>query len=125
MKKTVSISRVILAALFIMAIFFSVYSKPALADAPQNVTIQYLDDEGGAIAVTITHASTNPSVEFVKSVEISINGTAYATYTYNRQPMKKRFTYVYALPPVEKGAVIDVTVDSSMYGSKSAKIVIP
>jgi hypothetical protein len=125
MKRTVSISKVILAALFVVAIFFSVYSNPALANPPEDVKLQIIEADGPVLAVKITHPTDNPLVDFIKSVEISINGSSFATYTYNRQPRKRStFTYIYEVP-LEKGYIIEVTVDSSSYGSKSAKIVVP
>ena len=125
MKKVVNASVVVFGILFVMAMFLGVLAKPALADPPQNVKLQILDDEGKALAVTITHPSDAPMVNFIKSVEIKVNGKSYATFTYNRQPRKKTFTYMYDILPIESGYTIEVTAESSMMGSKTAKIVVP
>jgi hypothetical protein len=124
MKRAFNISTIIFGTLLVMAMVFGTYAQQVFANPPEDLRLKIVETDGARLLeVTITHPSDNPTVEFIKSVEVKVNGSPYATYTYNRQPRKKTFTYAYEVP-IDMGYTIEVTADSSMYGSRTAKLVV-
>jgi hypothetical protein len=126
MKRRIGVSSVVLGALFIFAMFVGVYASPSFAAGPPEINLQIISAEGKSLAVTFTHPVDDPMMDFVKSVEIYVNGKLNSVYTYNRQPSKKSFTYYYYDIPFEKGYVIEVKADDTMgHGGNKATIVVP
>ncbi|PKN18517.1 MAG: hypothetical protein CVU71_13615 [Deltaproteobacteria bacterium HGW-Deltaproteobacteria-6] len=127
MKKKIGMLSVMLGALFLLALLISFDAKLSFAAGPPEVSLQVIGTEGDRLlAATFVHPVMDPMTDFVRSVEIYVNGSFHSVYTYNRQPGKKTFTYYYYDLPLEKGYTIEVRADDTMgHGGKAAKIVVP
>lgn len=97
---------------------------PALASAtsPSDLKLSYLEAEQ-ALQVTITHRSISPNYHYIQRVEVQKNSERPAVNEYSSQPDKSTFTYTYKLP-LRKGDRVSVKASCSLYGSKTAEIVL-
>ena len=94
----------------------------SVANPPQDVRLSY-DAKSQMLSVTITHPSFFPGFHYVKSVEIKKNGAVVGGYQYDKQPDEKTFVYSYPLA-VASGDALAVKASCSLYGSRSADLII-
>ncbi len=99
-----------------------IFPDPASADPPREINVSYLEAEQ-ALRVTITHRSVFPNYHYVKKVEIQKNSESPVVKEYSSQPDKSAFTYTYKLT-LQKGDRVSVKATCSLYGDKTAEIVI-
>ena len=118
MKRQTYIFRVLV---FILMIF-SLYPQVSYANAPQDVTLKY-DSSAQTLVVTITHKSSFPGFNHIKTVEIKKNSAVISTTNYDTQPKEVPFTYTYKVAATE-GDKLEVTATCNMSGSKTATITV-
>ena len=96
----------------------AVYAHP-----PKEVSLAY-DAQKQVLSVTITHSSFFPSKHYIKSVDISRNGTVVTSVPYTSQPAGDTFTYTYPVP-ASPGDELSVNASCSIFGSRGAKLAVP
>jgi hypothetical protein len=94
----------------------------AFAHAPKEVKLG-MDADMKQLSVTLTHKSPLPSWHYIKTVQITKNGTVISTQEYKNQPDKETFEYIYPVAAVA-GDAIEVTATCNVTGSKSAKLIV-
>jgi hypothetical protein len=120
MKRTSVISKPIFSVLLFIFMIFCVCPNISYADAPQDVKIAY-DSGTQSLTVTITHKSSLPGFHHIKTVEIRKNSAVISTNSYDTQPDKSPFTYIYKVTAAQ-GDKLEVTATCNMSGSKTTAI---
>lgn len=109
------------AVLFLFIANFSCPEK-SYANPPQALTISY-DSNSQILTVTITHKSSLTGFHYIKQVDIKKNDSVVSNNAYDSQPDPKTFTYTYKLPAA-KDDKLEVTASCSLWGHKTANLVI-
>lgn len=99
-----------------------IFPLSASAHSPSDVQLSYLEQEQ-TLQVTITHNSYLPNSHYVKRVEIRKNSEKPLVQEYTNQPDRTTFVYRYKLP-LKEGDRVEVIANCSLYGSRSARLVI-
>jgi hypothetical protein len=120
MKRTSLISTCLFSALILMV--FCLYPQASYAHTPENIQLEY-NLFSQTLKVTITHNTSDPDAHFIKSVEIKKNGEILSTNEYDSQPERGTFTYVYDVS-AQEGDTLEVTANCSVYGYKTATLII-
>lgn len=122
MRKTKEISTFIFGAVLVFLMFYCVYPPLTYANPPQDVKLGYASNSQ-TLTVTIIHESSFTGFHYIKSVEIKKNGIVVSTNTYDSQPDPATFTYTYKVSAA-KGDTLEVTATCSLFGSKTATLVV-
>jgi desulfoferrodoxin (superoxide reductase-like protein) len=117
MKRTISISRVILGALLVFSLSVFAFPQSAFATAPKDVKLAY-NANSQTLTITITHKSLSTGSHYIKKVEIKKNGTLVSDNTYKNQPDPETFTYTYQLS-AQEGDTLEVTATCNLWGHKT------
>jgi hypothetical protein len=96
---------------------------PAAATPPSAMSISY-DGISHNLTVTITHATLNPRMHYIKEVKVNIDGQTANDFIYTSQPTSDTFTYVYPFAP-KPGEIVEVTATCSLTGSATRTLTIP
>jgi hypothetical protein len=82
------------------------------------------DGTSHELTVSITHASVNPQMHYIKEVNIRINGQTANDVFYTSQPTKDTFTYTFPLQPAP-GDTVEVNAICSLSGSTTRTLIVP
>jgi len=109
-------------AALVLAIFL--LALPAGATSPKQVTLDY-NRGTKTLTVTADHYTFAPTMHFVKTIEVEVDGVKVTTKTMTGQTNNNQQIVKIPLPDVKPGAKITVTCYCSLFGSKSAEITAP
>ncbi|MDG6220226.1 MAG: S8 family serine peptidase, partial [Candidatus Thermoplasmatota archaeon] len=107
---------VLVAFLLLASCFLAPHaSVDVSAHAPESMVLEY-DLENQTLAVTITHVVANVNNHYIERVSVRRNGVLWVERTYNSQPSRTTFTYVYSVTG-NPGDFLHVTAYCSVEGS--------
>jgi len=92
------------------------------ATPPSAMSLAY-DANARLLSVTITHASANTVVHYIKEVSVSLNGKVINDSHYTTQPDPSMWTYTYPVN-AEPGDVLSATATCSLFGSATRNITV-
>ncbi len=108
--------------MLISYIAFFLLPSSVQAHPPSTMTLSY-NTSNQTLSVTITHAVSDPSTHYVKSVIVYKNDVKIIHENYTSQPSTDTFTYHYTLEATD-GDVIEVTAICSISGQISRSITV-
>lgn len=110
-----------ISAALMIAVFLLI---PSIASShePSSISLNY-NAQSKQLNVIVYHYSFDVTVDYIKTVDISINSKPFQTFTYSNQYDKTAATYTYQID-AKPGDVIEVTATSTGTGSKTASITV-
>jgi hypothetical protein len=110
--------------LIVAVIFWSglLMIPPSAATPPSAMSVSF-DNTAHELMVTITHATTNPQIHYIRQVNVRINGSAATDRFYTSQPISDTFTYIYPLQAIP-GDTVEVTATCSLTGSSTRTLIV-
>lgn len=119
MKEKMSLKTI--CAVSIIAAFLLI---PAVASShePSAINLKY-DLSTKQLTVIVYHYSFDVTVDYIKTIDVSINSKPFQTFTYSNQYDKTAATYTYNID-AKPGDVIEVKATSTGTGSKTASITV-
>jgi len=106
---------------FWVLLFVLAFTAPVCSNPPQDITLKIF---GSKLDVFVIHPSSNPAQHFIKTIDISLNGTKIITQIFSTQA-KDGQTAVYFIPGLKKGDKIIVSAVCSVYGDLQKKVLVP
>lgn len=113
---------IILFTLFAATFLLTIAPAIVGAHAPGSVTLSY-NSATQTLTVTVVHQTGSPNSHYIKKVEIKKNGKSADTYNYQSQPDPSEFSYTYNIP-AKMGDKLEVTASCSIFGSKTATLIV-
>lgn len=90
------------------------------ATPPSAMSLAY-DADTHLLSVSITHASANTLVHYIREVSVSLNGRVINDSHYTTQPDPSMWTYTYPVT-AQPGDVLSATASCSLFGSATRSI---
>jgi len=81
-------------------LILSNFTLLATSHGPTDLTLSY-DIENASLTATFKHDVSDPSIHYVETIVIKLNGTTLETLTYNSQPTNNEFSYEYNITASE------------------------
>ena len=103
----------------VMVFLFSI--SILLSHPPNKVEIKY-NLEKDIVDVTIYHGSNNLKKHYINEIHLWVNGRKIVKQTNLTQFEGKKQFYLYKIPNLKKGDIIQVIAKCSVYGTKKTKV---